>query len=46
MLTLAKKILPVAAKLRAASDTCEQLVADHLWELPKYREMLFANTIS
>jgi glutamine synthetase len=29
------------AEVRAASDALEVLVADELWPLPKYREMLF-----
>jgi glutamine synthetase len=29
------------AEVRAASDSLEVLVADELWPLPKYREMLF-----
>jgi len=33
-------------ELRSAADQAEGLVADDLWPLPKYREMLFANTLS
>lgn len=43
---LATKANPLAQKLRAASDSAERQVADDLWKLPKYREMLFANSIS
>jgi len=32
---------PAMLKVRAAADTLEGLVADELWPLPKYREMLF-----
>jgi len=32
--------------LRSAADRAERLVADEFWPLPKYREMLFANTLS
>ena len=35
-----------AAKLREACDAGEKQVADELWPLPKYREMLFTNTLS
>jgi len=35
-----------AAKLRAACDDAEKIVADELWPLPKYREMLLANTLA
>lgn len=31
----------VAGALRALADTAEQLVADELWTLPKYRDILF-----
>lgn len=37
---------PAALELRKACDLAETLVADELWPLPKYREMLFANTLS
>ncbi|MEQ1876395.1 MAG: glutamine synthetase III [Bdellovibrionia bacterium] len=37
---------PLAAALRDAADRAEQLVSDEFWPLPKYREMLFANTLS
>jgi glutamine synthetase len=46
MRILAAEANPVAGKLREASDTAERMVADELWKLPKYREMLFANTLS
>lgn len=46
MKAIATKALPVAQKLRAASDKAELAVADDLWQLPKYREMLFANVIT
>ncbi len=38
---LVRDCKPLAAKLRAAADRAEQEVADELWNLPKYREMLF-----
>lgn len=38
--------IPFAKKLRDACDHAETLVSDALWPLPKYREMLFANTIA
>jgi glutamine synthetase len=43
---IAKQVTAVAQDLRAAADGAEGLVADELWPLPKYREMLFANVIS
>jgi len=46
MKMLAFEVLPIAGELRKAADTAELLIADELWPLPKYREMLFANTIS
>jgi len=36
-------IKPVVHKLRTASDAIEQMVADRLWALPKYRKLLFAH---
>lgn len=38
---ISEKGLPVRERLRAACDQAETLVADDLWPLPKYREMLF-----
>ncbi|MET0389573.1 MAG: glutamine synthetase III [Polyangiales bacterium] len=35
------KILPAMNKVREISDTLEGLVADDLWPLPTYQEMLF-----
>jgi glutamine synthetase len=35
------QVLPGLLKVREAADTLEGLVADELWPLPKYREMLF-----
>jgi glutamine synthetase len=36
-----KSLLPAMVALRAAADTLEGLVADDLWPLPTYQEMLF-----
>ena len=36
-----KGLLPAMAAVRAAADTLETLVADDLWPLPTYQEMLF-----
>ena len=36
-----KSLLPAMVAVRAASDTLEGLVADDLWPLPTYQEMLF-----
>lgn len=46
MKCLAHEANPAALKLREAADTAERLIADELWKLPKYREMLFANSLS
>ena len=35
------ELLPAMAALRAAADTLEGIVADDLWPLPSYQEMLF-----
>ncbi len=45
MKILAGEGLTAAGKLREAADLAEKLVADELWKLPKYREMLFANML-
>ncbi len=34
-------VTPLAEKVRAASDAAEIVVAEDLWRLPKYREILF-----
>jgi glutamine synthetase len=34
-------LLPIMLEVRAAADTLETLVADDLWPLPTYQEMLF-----
>ncbi|HJN74511.1 MAG TPA: glutamine synthetase III [Myxococcota bacterium] len=36
-----REVLPVMEEIRVAVDTLEGVVADGLWPLPKYREMLF-----
>jgi glutamine synthetase len=36
-----KELLPAMAAVRAAADTLEGIVADDLWPLPTYQEMLF-----
>ncbi|MBS44679.1 MAG: glutamine synthetase type III [Nocardioides sp.] len=35
------EVLPVMAAIRAAADTLENMVADDLWSLPTYQEMLY-----
>jgi glutamine synthetase len=35
------KVIPAQNDLRAVADELETLVADELWPLPKYRELLF-----
>ena len=37
----ASKVLPAMAAVRAAADALEEIVADDLWPLPTYQEMLF-----
>ncbi len=37
---------PAAEKLRKACDHAETLVANDLWPLPKYREMLLSNSLT
>jgi glutamine synthetase len=34
-------LLPAMASVRAAADALETMVADDLWPLPTYQEMLF-----
>ncbi len=34
-------VIPAQNALRAVADELETLVADELWPLPKYRELLF-----
>ena len=43
---IAKETIGLGAKLRKGCDAAELLVADELWTLPKYRDMLFANTLT
>lgn len=38
---LATAVLPAMAKVRDLSDEAEGLIADDIWPLPKYSEMLF-----
>ncbi len=37
----AASLLPLMDAVRAAADTLESLVADDLWPLPTYQEMLY-----
>jgi glutamine synthetase len=37
----AQSLLPLMDKVRAAADTLESVVADDLWPLPTYQEMLY-----
>jgi glutamine synthetase len=34
-------LLPAMAAVRTAADTLESVVADDLWQLPTYQEMLY-----
>ena len=36
-----RTVIPAQEALRAVVDELETLVADDLWPLPKYRELLF-----
>jgi glutamine synthetase len=38
---LRDNVVPIMTNVRALADTLEKLVADDLWPLPKYSEMLF-----
>ncbi len=38
---LADEVRPAMARIRVAADRLESLVDDDVWNLPKYREMLF-----
>ncbi len=46
MQALVEKATPAVNRLREACDRAETLVGSDLWKLPKYREMLFSNTLS
>jgi glutamine synthetase len=37
----AQELLPAMEAVRAAADTLEGIVADDLWPLPTYQEMLY-----
>ncbi len=39
--TLVRDAKPLGAKLRAAADRAEQEVGEEFWTLPKYRDLLF-----
>jgi glutamine synthetase len=41
MQAVSQKLVPAMASLRHDADAVEALVADSLWPLPRYREMLF-----
>lgn len=43
---LSTDLMDMMRSLREACDRAEQLTADDLWPLPKYREMLFAHTMT
>ncbi len=43
---IVSQVVPAAEKLRAACDYAETQVSDEFWSLPKYREMLFSNTLT
>lgn len=39
-------VQPASFKLRDACDLAERIVADDIWPLPKYREILLANSLT
>ncbi len=43
---MVEKITPHVNQLREACDKAESIVSADMWRLPKYREMLFSNTLS
>jgi glutamine synthetase len=45
MRLIAQELLPLSQTLRKACDGVEGLVANDLWPLPKYREMLFTDSL-
>lgn len=46
MWEIVEELQPAALKLRDAVDAAELVVADELWPLPKYREMLLAHNLA
>ncbi|MBC7742561.1 MAG: glutamine synthetase III [Bdellovibrionaceae bacterium] len=46
MWEIMEDLQPASFKLRDAVDAAELLVADELWPLPKYREMLLAHNLA
>jgi glutamine synthetase len=46
MWEIVEDLQPASFKLRDAVDTTELLVADDMWPLPKYREILLAHTLT
>ncbi len=46
MWDIVEVVQPASFKLRTACDEAEKIVADELWPLPKYREILLANTLA
>lgn len=46
MMEVMKVVKPKSQKLRAACDEAERIVSNDLWPLPKYREILLANTLT
>jgi glutamine synthetase len=46
MMLISKSGVAAVKNLRAVCDKAESLVADEFWTFPKYREMLFLNTLS
>lgn len=46
MWDIVENVQPASFKLRAVCDEAEKVVSDEFWPLPKYREILLANTLA
>lgn len=46
MQEIVENMTPLTNALREACDRAETIIGTDLWKLPKYREMLFTNTLS
>ena len=46
MFDIVNHVQPASFKLRDACDMAERVVADDIWPLPKYREILLANSLT
>lgn len=46
MFEIMETVQPASFKLRLACDEIEKIISDDLWPLPKYREILLANSLT